>query len=127
MKTPFAIGDRVRVIAGFGVGEDGRHTWITKSDAVILSTVYKADDSKLFVQLLHKKEKTNRVYVGAMSCRRLVKKPRRRVWINGESVRALNRVSVVDATISVVQTIGDDIEFIEVKSKKSVYKAERGE
>lgn len=100
MKTPFKVGDRVAVYSGRGR---------------FVGTVETVMNTILEVRL------DGRVgQFHSHQCRRLVKKPRRRVWI-AES----NLVDSINSGLGVPAYrtrpgFSDQIEFVEVRRKKKV-------
>lgn len=93
MKAPLKSGDRVRVYA-------------THSGAVSESNgrVYKVrDDGMLIVLLDHR---ISEIVAHPKQCRRLVKKPRERVWVRGSDAAPY-------------KPLGDEwVEFVEVRRPK---------
>lgn len=52
-------------------------------------------------------------------CRRLIKRPQRRVWISEEQLRLLNVYDALQRTqISLSKILEDDVEFVEVRKPK---------
>lgn len=111
MKSP-KIGERVTVK---GYGQDpqtGKAHWIDKKGVV--AELFGANKDCCLVQVYS--DFHGVVYefnISTRDCRRLVKKPRRRVWINEDDL--LERKDKFFATRE--QTFGRNIEFVEVKKK----------
>lgn len=109
MKTPFAVGDRVRV---YGVSRKCGGDLVeshTGTVRFLWETECEVEGPDRTLSIAHYKQ-----------CRRLIKRPRRRVWI---TENALNRLAdfaeneSTEATISKKKIVGTDIEFIEARSK----------
>lgn len=97
--SKFKVGDRVVMYNGFA-----RHTGVINS--LVRSSLYQIKiDSTESVMTFHEKQ-----------CRKLVKKERRRVWVDVEALRAISEDSVNGKGDGLID-VSEWIEFTEVRRK----------
>lgn len=105
-ECKFKVGNTVKVYEAFSSGTLGT-----------VRTVFDKDDTMLVVT-----PDGGEITTHFKQCRRLVKKPRRRVWIPQKEMSQLEKLSGKNAwcglNVSLQKMVKDDVEFIEVKKPK---------
>jgi hypothetical protein len=113
MKKPFQVGDRVAVYGHGGIGWKrwtGRVLDPTKGAEILGPDFIRVEIEKLN-EVVHAHEK---------QCRRLVKKPRRRVWLGEDDMKEKGLVTGWGGIVDISATGKPEkgfVEFIEVRRK----------